>query len=363
MTSKELVLYRPDGPRPQRVIDAAFVEARVEARMSNAFRLDTRRRQQHRRPDRITLSMVGSCLRKLAYALSGTPCSEPLQHEEGRQAAIGTWIHLHLLPLMQELTPGAMIELAVVLRAAGLELHGSLDWLWVDPETGEAEVGDVKSVREWKINVIDRIGVIEEHEYQVWSYALATAQLFERLNLPYKVRWVWWLYIDRSTGQVRVKATEFTNEQAYAVLTRVALIKKSAAAPDKAKQEARGPGISPVCDGCRWLRTCWDEDARPGERGPQRILALTPEGILEALGLLHTANGVKNAAEKDIEFAKLVLAGTPDGDYGPYKLKRRPTGKMLDQKYVRQDYATRGQEPPMVDKAKALIVTSTGTKG
>lgn len=349
-----LVLYRPPvPPAPLYQPTAEDVQARVEARVSWAFKVDTRRRQAHRSIHQLTMSGIGRCLRWAAYTMAGTPASEPYVMEEAREAALGTWIHLFLLPLMQQLTPGALIELPVTLKTAGLQLRGTLDWLWID-EFGNCEIGDLKTVREWKLNTVDRFGVFEEHEFQVWGYALAAAQL------GYNVRWVWWLYLDRATGQVRVKVEAFTNEKAFAVVQRLAEIKKFAGTnPDLARREGRGPGLSPMCDGCPWLTRCWGPTARRGVKGAQSHLALTEEGIVEALGLLFYANGKKGVAEKEIEFAKLVLAEVPDGTYGGYKLKRRSTGSMLNQARARAHLEARGIPVPMTEKSKALMVASS----
>lgn len=360
-----LVLYRPPAApaRPGSLYQrtAADVAARVEYRVSMAYRIDTRRRQQEgqRSPHRLSMSGIGRCLKWAAYTLAGTPVSEEPFDEEARQAAIGTWIHLHLLPLLAELTPGARIEMPVVLKAAGLQIKGTLDWLFID-EDGYAEVGDLKTVREWKLNRIDRNGVFEEHEYQVWGYALAAAQLFKRLGLPTKVRWVWWLYLDRSTGKIRVKVEEFTNERAFAVLQRLTLIRRHAESnPDLAPREGHGPGLDPECDGCPWLRRCLGKTARRGEKGAQSHISLTIEGIAEALGLLFRANGVKGAAEKDIEFAKLVLTDVPDGEYRGLTLRRRRTGSALHQVTARALLEANGIKVPTFEKAKAMHVSSS----
>ncbi len=355
MPGNELVLYRPAPAAPTSLYrrTAADVAARIEGRVRHAFMLDTRRRQQDRSIHRLTLSGVGRCLRWAAYTMAGTPRSEPAVAEESRQAALGTWIHLILLPLLRELTPGAMIELPVVLKAGALRLHGSLDWLWVE-EDGNAEVGDLKTVREWKLTSVDRFGVFTEHEYQVWAYALAAAQL------GYRVRWVWWLYLDRSTGEIRVKVEEFTNERAFEVLQRVAEIKRLADTDHAAAgREERGPGLSPMCDGCPWLTRCWGPTARRGVKGAQSHLALTEEGIIEALELLFYASGKKGIEEKKIEFAKLVLAEVDDGEYGGFKLKRRSTGAMLHQAKARARLEAMGVPVPMTEKGKALVVSSS----
>lgn len=348
---KELVLYRPQHlPAPLYERTAADVAARVEGLVSMAFRVDTAERQAGRSIHRVTISGIKRCLKQTAFAVSGTPRTEPVVPEEAREAAIGTWIHLYLLPLMRRLTPGAQIEKPVVLHADGFEVPGKLDWLWVGAD-GWCEVGDLKTVKEWKLNKVDYDGVFEEHEYQVWGYALGCAQL------GYKVRWVWFLYLDRSSGQIRVKCEEFTNEKAFAVLQRIALIRSWSARPDSAPREGRGPGLSPVCDYCPWLTRCWGPDARRGRRGAQSILAISIEGIAEALGLLYRSNKIKNQAERDADFAKLVLNGLPSGTYGSHTLRYRSTGRAMNQAAVRQDYASRGIEVPTTEKSKAVIVS------
>ncbi len=360
MRGSELVLYRPpaDLPTPRYARTAADVAARVEGRVGIAFRFDTESRQAHRSIHELTVSGIGRCLRWAAHTVAGTPRSEPIVPEEAREAAIGTWIHLVLLPLMRSLTPGALIELPVVLKAAGMEIRGTLDWMWIN-EDGEIEVGDLKTVREWKLNSIDRFGVFTEHEFQVWAYALAAAQLAKKLGLPHKVRWVWWLYLDRSTGQIRVRAEEFTNERAYAVIQRVAEIKRAAGNPGAARREGRGPGLSPMCDGCPWLTECWGPTARRGVKGAQSYLAISEEGIIRALETLFIASGTKSAAEKEIEFAKLVLADVPNGTYRGYTLKRRSTGSMLHQARARARLEALGEPVPMTEKGKALMVSSS----
>lgn len=328
------------------------VRARVEGRVGAAFRTQNTRRQEHRDVHTLTMSGVGGCLRWGAYTMASTPLSEDLAPEEARQAMLGTIIHEFLLPSMAELVPGALIELPVVLKADGLEIAGTLDWLWVDPETGDAEVGDLKTVREWKLNGVMRDGAYDEHRLQVWGYALAAAQA------DYRVRWVWWLYMDRSTGEVRTIVEEFDVEKAWAVVQRIAKIKRFATTnPDAATREARGPGFSPVCDRCPWLRRCWGEKARPGERGVQTILAADAAGIVEALRGLFQASGAGSKAKADTDFYKTVLADVPDGTYGEFKLRRRRSGTMLHQARVRQMLEEAGLEVPEVEKERAVVVS------
>jgi hypothetical protein len=340
--------------RPGATIDD--IRDRVEARVGATFRTQTARRQEHRDVHTLTASGVGTCLRRAVFTMGRVPVSEPSRQDEARQAMLGTIIHEFLLPSMAELVPGSFVELPVVLKAAGLEITGTLDWLWVDPVTGDAEVGDLKTVREWALNGVVRNGVFDEHHLQVWTYALAASQA------GYRVRWVWWLYMDRSTGLIKVIVEEFTVKRAYTVVQRVALIKKFATSnPDAAPREARGPGFSPVCDHCPWLRRCWGETAQPGVRGVQKILAGTEQGIHEALLLLFNASGASAAAKADADFAKVVLADVPDGVYRGLRLKRRPSGKGLRQAEARQLLLDAGLQVPEVEKEKAMLVSAVGS--
>jgi hypothetical protein len=331
----------------------ADVRARVEARVGAAFRTQNTRRQAHRDVHTLTMSGLGGCLRWAAYTMAGIPRSEPWTPEEAREAMLGTIIHEFLLPSMAELVPGALVELPVVLAAAGLRITGTLDWIWVDPDTGDAEVGDLKTVREWKLNGVVRYGAFEENRLQVFGYALAAAQA------GYRVRWLWWLYLDRSTGQVYVVVEEFTAEKAYAVVQRLTAIKHSAAGnPDAAPREARGPGFSPVCDRCPWLRRCWGDDARPGQRGPQKQLAATTAGIVAAVRGLFMASGASSNAEQDKDFFKFVLKDVPDGPYGDFVLKRRRSGKTLDQAESKARMEAAGIDVPEREKEKSMHVSA-----
>ncbi len=322
---------------------AAFTRDTVTA----AFAAENAARQADRDPTELSMSGLGGCTKANAYAIAGTPPSDVPPPEDARQAVLGTWIHLHLLPWMAQLIgPAAMFEKPVKLNAAGLIIPGTLDL------AAPGVCWDVKSVKEWRLHGVRRRGTYSEHRIQVLGYGLALYQA------GFPVKWIVWLYIDRSTGEVHVEVEPFTNRAALAVVDRVEQIRYHAQRPDQAPRDGRGPGVSLACDRCRWLRRCWGDDARPGQTGVQRILAATPDGIVEALRLYAEGAAAESAGKKNREFAKLVLADVPAGDYGPWVLGRGRPGEMLDQQRVREDYALRGEPVPTMPTAGRLTVKS-----
>lgn len=296
----------PDTP----VLTAEDVIARTRQLVAEAFRAENSGRQAGRTPRRLTMSGLGGCTRHAVYCLAGTPPTDTPTAEEGRAALLGTWIHDGLLPAMaRQIGDHAVTEVPVTLRAAGQIITGTLDL--ADHDT----VWDLKTVREWRLDGVRRHGTYDEHRMQVMGYALA------RHQSGHPVRWVCWLYLDRSTGELHIIAEPFTNSAAMTVIDRVTLLCAYADSdPDAAPRDERGPGLSYVCDRCAWLRRCWGDDALPGEVGVQRSLAATPEGIEAALELYATGAAAASRGRKDQEFAKAILAGVPDNTYGRWIL-------------------------------------------
>lgn len=303
------------------------VIAFTRAAVTDAFTAETATRQAARDQLRLSMSGLGGCTRAAAYMVSGTDPSNVPPPEDGRMALLGTWIHEHLLPAMAaRMGPDAVVEQPVELHAAGLVIPGSLD---LATTTG---VWDLKSVREWRLHGVRRRGTYSEHRIQVLGYALA------RYQAGYPVEWVSWLYIDRSTGEVHVEVEPFTNGAALAVVDRLETIRFHTARPDEAPRDGHGPGLSMACDHCHWLTRCYGPDAVPGEKGAQAYLAATPAGVEQALALYGQAAATASEAERDKEFAKLVLAKTPPGVYGAWELGRGTPGSTLDTDQIKTDY-------------------------
>jgi hypothetical protein len=277
--------------------------------------------------------------------VAGTPASDVPPPEEARQANLGTLEHDGLLPQLAALLPGALVEHPVELHAAGLRIPGRLD-LWAP-----GLLLDLKTVGEHRLSGVRRAGAAyPEHVVQTRGYALAQHQA----GMP--VRWVASLYLDRADGGEEPMVERFTPAAAVSVIERAEEIVAAAADPDEARRDGRGPGLSFACDGCPWLRRCWGEDARPGVVGAQRILARTDPEVEAALALYVEARERESAAKRDKEFAAAIVDGKRWGAYGPYQLGWGRPKEILDQETVRSDYATRGEQVPMMETSPPLIV-------
>jgi hypothetical protein len=305
--------------------DQATLEAFIQDAVAQTFAEENTRRQEDRDPTRLTMSGLGGCTRRNAYAVAGTTATDVHGPEEARAALLGTGIHdwflLALARVIRRLTGATdvQVEKRVQLHAAGLNITGQLDLVYNDV------LIDLKTVREFKLHGVRRAGTFGEHRVQTTGYAVAEKQAGRT------IRWIIALYMDRSTGEVYPSVEQLTTAAGLEVIRRVETIRRFADDnPDAAPREARGPGVSMACNRCPWLKRCWGPDAVPGETGPQTQLAQTPAGLKEILRLYYDAAGVNGGAKADQDFAKLVLADTKPNTYGPYELRRGQPGQTDD---------------------------------
>lgn len=339
-------------------VDAASIELFLDWAVAQTFETENTRRQEDRDPTRMTMSGIGGCTRRNAYSVARTPPTDEPSPEEARMALLGVGAHDWFLPAMARVITAQLgvrvyVEHPVTLTVGGLTINGTLDLAYGNLVT------DLKTIREWKLGVIRRRGAYDEHKVQVYSYALA------RFQAGHDVRWVAYLYMDRSTGEVQVVVEEFTTAAAEAVLRRVEDIIALSGDPDTAPRDGRGPGVSLICDRCSWLRRCWGPNAKPGKTGPQTILAADPAGLREILALYAAAAAVAGPAGRDKEFAKLVLASTNDGPHGDYVLGHAKDGEMDDTDAMKKILTDLGIPVPKKPKAGAISVkpakTTTGS--
>lgn len=323
--------------------------------VTDAFIAENTRRQEDRDPTKLTMSGLGSCTRRNAYSVAGIEPTDLPDPEEARMALLGTGIHDWFLPALARIiqaNTGACpdVEHRVTLHAVGLEIRGNLDLAYDDV------LLDLKTVREWKLGGVRRAGAFNEHRLQVQGYALA------RWQAGHDVRWVAYLYMDRTTGEVEPVVEPFDNESGLEVIRRVDTIKRFADDdPDSAPREGRGPGVSMVCDRCPWLRRCWGVDAKPGTTGAQTRLATTTPGLNQILNLYVEAAAVAGAAGRDKDFAKLVLERTKPAQYGPYVLNRGKPGEMDDAARMKEILTELGIDIPKKPKAGATSVKPAPT--
>lgn len=317
------------------------------------FETETGRHQEDRDPTALTMSGLGGCTRRNAYAVAGTPPSDIHPAEEGRQALLGTFLHAWFLPafartITARLGETCEVEKRVALHAAGIQISGQLDLTFANI------VIDLKTVGEHRLHGVRRRGprgAYDEHRVQVGGYTLAEWQTCRN------VEWIIYLYMDRTSGQVHPVIEPFDNTAAVAVIDRVQTIVTFAEQnPDAAPREARGPGVSLACDRCSWLRRCWGPDAKPGETGPQTQLADTPAGLIEVLRLSHIATEMAGQGKRDKDFANMVLARTKNGEYGGYNLTHGRDTEIDDTAAMRQILTDLGIEIPRKARAGGTYV-------
>jgi len=332
-----------------REIDGSTLEGFLDDMVAETFEAENTRRQADRDPLGLSMSGLGGCTRRNAYSIAGTPASDTPEPEQARQALLGVGAHDWFLPALAraiEAKTGAVcvVEHPVSLTVAGITIAGTLDLAFDDV------VIDLKTIREWKLGVIRRKGAYDEHRLQVFGYA------YGRWQAGHPVRWVAYLYMDRSTGEVQVVVEEFTTAAAETVMRRVEDLNRLAGDPDTARRDGRGPGVSLICDRCPWLKRCWGPTAVPGTTGPQTILAASTPGLLEILALYVQAAAVAGSAERDKDFAKLVLSCTNPAQYGGYVLHRAGDGVMDDTVRMKAVLGELGIDIPKKLKAGAITV-------
>lgn len=333
-------------------VDSSIIGGFIEEMTVAAFMDENARRQADRDRTEMTMSGLGGCTRANAYAIARTPASDDHGPEEARAALLGTGVHDWLLPALARVITAKIgatceVEERVVLRAGGLGIRGSLDLAFDDV------VIDLKTVGERRLHGVRRRGEpYDEHFLQVFGYALARHQA----GRP--VRWVVFLYLDRTTGDVHPLVVPFHNAAMLAVIDRAATIRRMAVDPDSAPRDGHGPGKSIACDHCPWLRRCWGPDARPGRTGAQVVAAGDWEGLAYVLQLYADAAAASTTAEADKDFAKLAIAATKAGTYGAYKITRSKDGEMDDVEAMKAILAARGIPVPKKRRAGATRVTA-----
>lgn len=337
------VLPRVEIPPP--TLTADDERERLATATRQAFVAESTARQRH--PHHFGLSSVGGCRKAAAYAISRTPPSDPdLPVKEGRAANLGTWEHAGLLPRMAEQLPGAQTEVKVTLRAAGLNIPGSIDL--DDPWT----VVDLKTVGEFRLNGVVRTGAAYYNHYmQAGGYGLA------RLQMGRPPRWVAFHYLDRANGDECIIVNRFTNAYAQQVLDRVEELADLAEAPDDAPRDERGPGLSFSCDECPWLRRCWGPDAEPGST---RALRVHDDPDIEAALLDYDrARAIESQAKRDKELAAAKVEGARYGTYGRASYGRGRETTLADPHASVRKLKALGLDVPQTTKRGAIKIKVT----
>lgn len=350
-----------DGPPADEPVDseavggewtAASLADALEAAIGQAWREITARYQSERDPLAFSMSALGSCRRQSAYRLAGTPPSEPVpgrdgdhgvDHDENRAANIGTMIHNELLPVLARLL-GAEHEVDLAAALDELRVEGRSD-LYVE---SMRLVLDLKTAGTDKWRAL--VDVLRAHRLQVGGYALGLAQAGKDVD------WVAWAYLDRSSGQVFVVVEPFPGELLDLVEARAAELVTYARDPEGAPRDEHGPGLSVICDGCLWLRTCWGEDARAGEVGAQRNLVHDNAEVAEALDQYKRATKDESDAAARKEFYKAMFSGFAPGSYGTWAFSFSKAKPVADKDAAVELLVAAGLDVPMKPGVKRLSV-------
>ena len=274
-----------------------------------------------------SVSGLGRCLRRGAYALSRTPPSNPRTPEQKRQANHGKAIHAMVLPRLAALAgPDATFEQPVTLRAAGLEIGGHYDLY--DP--ARAVLVDVKTVDDYAMSRTQARGPSSEHLIQAAGYATALVQAGHRVD------WLLWVYIHRGSGAELREARAFDPvDDALAVIGRAGDVAAMVPRPDDAPREGPGPSWAirrkfSVCDACPWLTRCWDGTVMPTAvpDAPPQSAVLADTDAADAVAHYARLRDEESTAKDGKDFWNAVLQGVPPGDYGAWSYKRNSRGAI-----------------------------------
>lgn len=306
LTTKGLATEREVGQVLDQAISRAFVA-------SSASR--------HRDPHHIGISALGGCTRAAAHQIARTEPSNEIAPVESRAANLGTWEHEGLLPRMASTIEDARHETEVVLRAAGLRVHGHIDL--PTPEI----VSDLKTVGEYRLQMIRRNGAVLSHLIQVAGYGVALLQAGKL------VRWLVLIYMDRANGDTEKVIIPFTNKIALMAIDRVSALRRYSENPDEAPRvdaggsRVLGPGFGFECNECPWLKRCWGPDAEPGQRLPRQYERPDVEELLLEYDFARATEG--EAKRRKDEVLKL-LDGVRYGEYGTVRYGRGQDTQMDD---------------------------------
>lgn len=319
----------------------------LERAAAKAFLLSNRTGQAARKNlFGLSMSALGGCTRQAAFRLAGTAPSDPdLAVSEAREAGLGTWTHEGFLPNLAQVLYEARCEMPVTLAVDGEEIHGTTD-LYSRAMGGG--VLDLKTVGAHKTGGISRSGVRFSHRMQVLGYALAVQQAGQ------PVAWVAWCYMERGSGDVVVLLEPFGPEQAEEVRQRVRDLRRHAEAPQHAPRTERGPGLSPVCDGCPWLRECWGPEARPGDSGA--LVVRSEEDISFAAVKYLELREKKKVIEQEMEVYGAMVGDAPQAVYGGATITYGRSTEVLDAKEAVEVLRLHGIKPPMRVRSGARYI-------
>lgn len=315
-----------------------------------ANRVDSRRARSRQR--KMGPSSVGGCGRRVAYSVAGVKPTDPGGSK--MKAILGTWIHKGALDVLKR-EFGALIEVAV----EDDMLKGSIDGLYLEALTVE----DVKTMGLFAYQWREQAGVSREHLWQVMLYAwllregkipAKTRRRFRRAGWEadrVMVEQVVVRYICRDNGDEWTHVQDYDPKVVAEALEWIADVLATTAehGPDAVQRGEDGPGLSVICDGCRFLTACWGP--QPATFGVMRQANLIHDDadVAQALVDYDRARAIEKEAKAAKELARAKLTGSEPGQYGDLELGWSGGGPVqsVDMDAVRDLYAQAGLEVPM----------------
>jgi len=283
------------------------------------------------------ISAIGKCHRYAGYVHHGVdPSDEKWTHPA---ALLGTLLHAALLPVLAEKWNGEHSVPVVVSLGDDLPpIPGEADLVIAD------EVIDLKTGTEAVIEQVIRDGEPKrDHHRQTNLYRLGLTQMGCTIN------WASILYLGRSRGETVSFEAPF-DEQVVDEARRWWRAVQASPKPEALDRGERGPGLSIICDGCQFRTRCW----------PNAQASLIDEGgdsaTESALTMLRESLDRRNAADKDADFAKAILAGTMPGQYGIWRAWYAGGGMRLDQQEAKRILTEHDLPVPMKMSEKSLRV-------
>lgn len=326
--------------------------------------VDSRRSRSRQR--KLGPSAVGGCRRKAAFIAAGTPATD--DGGSKMAAILGTWIHKGALDALRR-EYGALIEVAVENEM----LKGSLDALYLDALTVE----DVKTMGRFAFEWREQAGVALAHLYQVhlYAYLLRTGAIPRRTRT--RLRRAGWAedtvqveqvvvrYVNRDTGDEWVHVQPYDPKITSDALEWLAGLYESVASvgPELVERGEDGPGLSVICDSCRWLTACWGPQRVDGAMR-QAVLVRDDRDVEQALIEYDQARAVEKEAKAVKDLARAKLTASDPGRYGELVLGWSGGGgkRAVDMDAVRALFADAGLEVPEKHTATRPSISVTKPK-
>jgi hypothetical protein len=313
-----------------------------------AHRVDARRARSKQK--KLGPSAVGGCRRKAAYSISDIAPTD--DGGSKMKAILGTWIHKGALDALKR-EYGALIEV----QLQSDMLKGSADAVYLESLTVE----DVKTTGlfayEWRLQV----GVELAHLWQVHLYAwllregYIPAKTRRRLarggyiNDRVPIEQVVVRYLCRDNGEEWAHVQDYDPKITAQALEWLANVYADTAelGPEFVDRDEDGPGLSMICDGCRWLTACWGPQRADGH-SRQANLIRDDEDVQAALVEYDRARAVAKEADAAKKLAREKLDASDEGQYGDLVLgwSGGGTKRAVDMEAVRALFASAGLEVP-----------------